>query len=577
MTVPAQNSLLRDLVRRDGVGPIWCDGQEILRRIFVTVRDKDWQEVPPIHWESHLDEGQRIAKLSANHTGDSVAFEWRGTLQVSDDLRHIRFWIDGRVLRDTEVCRLGLVVLHPVTSMVGADLLVGPNAEHHLTVEETIAPQLIVGGIPTAMTEPFSKLVVHRNDFGSLEFQFEGDLFEIEDQRNWGDASFKTYCTPLRLGFPRIVKAGTSIVQSVEIRFTSNAECSATSPRILVPGGRRSLPSTSGAFPKMGREWKLESDADPQLIGDKRVTWHHLHVNVNGNQSVSSLRTLLDSGTPSNIEIAIDAKDDEPSPELLGLVARHREKISRLILYGPTASLPAPDSVEPWRRRLESLTLPSNIALLAGTRGYFVEFNRGADSRAAVSGTAFPLTATVHSDDAETIADNVAAIREMAHSARVRSGCNEVAVTPLALYYPAHPRSQHFPREMVVPWLAATLIHTSLAGIASVTLASDVIEAVSQSGLGAKQLILRLVACAGFQVTFLQQESSYLHAAVFTSPASDRWLALAANLGSQNALFSLNQNAFTAKTLTNAVTGESGEIEGDHLDLPKLSVFWIES
>ena len=29
-----------------------------------------------------------------------------------------------------------------------------------------------------------------------LKLLFEGDLFEMEDQRNWTDASFKTYCTP---------------------------------------------------------------------------------------------------------------------------------------------------------------------------------------------------------------------------------------------------------------------------------------------------------------------------------------------------------------------------------------------
>lgn len=26
--------------------------------------------------------------------------------------------------------------------------------------------------------------------------EFEGDVFEMEDQRNWTDASYKTYCTP---------------------------------------------------------------------------------------------------------------------------------------------------------------------------------------------------------------------------------------------------------------------------------------------------------------------------------------------------------------------------------------------
>ena len=42
-----------------------------------------------------------------------------------------------------------------------------------------------------------------------------GDIFEMEDQRNWSDASFKTYCTPLALPFPVEIDAGTAVTQEV--------------------------------------------------------------------------------------------------------------------------------------------------------------------------------------------------------------------------------------------------------------------------------------------------------------------------------------------------------------------------
>jgi hypothetical protein len=45
--------------------------------------------------------------------------------------------------------------------------------------------------------------------------RFSGDIFEMEDQRNWTDASFKTFCTPLRLPYPIEIKRGTHITQSV--------------------------------------------------------------------------------------------------------------------------------------------------------------------------------------------------------------------------------------------------------------------------------------------------------------------------------------------------------------------------
>jgi D-apionolactonase len=49
------------------------------------------------------------------------------------------------------------------------------------------------------------------------EVWFEGDLFEMEDQRAWIDASYKTYCTPLRLGHPVEIRKGTRVRQSVTL------------------------------------------------------------------------------------------------------------------------------------------------------------------------------------------------------------------------------------------------------------------------------------------------------------------------------------------------------------------------
>ena len=37
---------------------------------------------------------------------------------------------------------------------------------------------------------------------GEVTISFTGDLFEMEDQRNWTDASYKTYSTPLRIPYP---------------------------------------------------------------------------------------------------------------------------------------------------------------------------------------------------------------------------------------------------------------------------------------------------------------------------------------------------------------------------------------
>ena len=46
---------------------------------------------------------------------------------------------------------------------------------------------------------------------------FNGETFEMEDQRNWTDASFKTYCTPLSLPYPiKIIKILGGITGPIE-------------------------------------------------------------------------------------------------------------------------------------------------------------------------------------------------------------------------------------------------------------------------------------------------------------------------------------------------------------------------
>jgi hypothetical protein len=395
------SSALADLIRPDGVGKVRYEGRESLRRIFVTVRDSQWAEIPPVQYESSIDESTGTALLRARHISARVAFEWEGTLSVSRDSRELRFAMKGKALREMDLCRLGLVILHPVETMVGSQIVTtNADAEQSLTVSDQIAPQPVVNGIPMAMTEPFSQLHIQRADFGALTLSFQGDFFELEDQRNWGDASFKTYCTPLRLGYPRRIEAGSVIEQTVEVRYE--------------PATTRS--NTARAKQQLG--------ILPSLDGSARRGFEY-------------------------------------------------------------------------------------------TRGYFVELNRGESSATRADGVAFPLTATVHSDDAETIGDNVSAIVSMAETARKVTGYTRIAIAPLALYYPPNAGPMRFPTELIRPWLVATLIYSAVARIEWIVLSEDIAA-----------LATPLRRVSGSDLTLI--EATGLHAARFT----DSGLILAANLNS---------------------------------------------
>ena len=51
----------------------------------------------------------------------------------------------------------------------------------------------------------------------------EGDTFEMEDQRNWTDASYKTYVRPLALPWPYLIAKGETIDQKVTLTVSGSA------------------------------------------------------------------------------------------------------------------------------------------------------------------------------------------------------------------------------------------------------------------------------------------------------------------------------------------------------------------
>ena len=453
------------------LGPFFSAGRQILRRIFVTVRDGDWQEVAPIRWE--IDERGSTTHILARHRSDRVDFEWEGKLQVSEDLRELNFDFAGKVVRDMDVCRLGLIVLHPVELIVGARLTaMGPQGAQQVSVSRRIHPQPMVDGVPGAMTEPFSSLFIEREDFGRLELHFFGELFEMEDQRNWGDASFKTYCTPLRLGFPRRVTAGTTISHRVDVRYTP--PLSGASVRAAAPPAP-SLRPVHGVsrFPELGREWRGSASLD-ELNAQR---WQHVHVDMTDSPFAATLAALLESVTSPKLQVALRVADGETIPtEFLAAVARYPARFARLLIYGPSTSPPSRLTLERCRQAIAAVS--GSVPVWAATSGYFVEFNRAIPFDLPVDGIAFPLTATVHSDDAATVNQNVATIRDMADTARELARGRRLALAPLAVRFPPSAGRSLAP-PLVASWLVQTLKHATQAGVTGITLADDVIRALT--------------------------------------------------------------------------------------------------
>jgi hypothetical protein len=116
--------------------------------------------------------------------------------------------------------RIGFCVLHPATAAGRPYRATTAEGQMDGMLPTFIAPQSIVDGVEIALFPACSTLAIDLED-ATVTTVFEGDLFEMEDQRNWTDGSFKTYCTPIALGYPHSARARQVLRQRVDVSVST--------------------------------------------------------------------------------------------------------------------------------------------------------------------------------------------------------------------------------------------------------------------------------------------------------------------------------------------------------------------
>ena len=192
--------------------------REVLRGIYVAVRDHNWGTAPPdLRLTARRIEAESFRlELECRHRLAEIDFTWRGIVDGTAD-GSLRYEFDGVARTTFRRNRIGFCVLHPVRECAGvlALQLLTDGTQRTARFPDLIEPQ-IVG------QSSFRQLrgIRHEVERGCwAQVEFEGDTFEMEDQRNWTDASFKTYSTPLLEPFPVTVRAGERVRQVVTLRL----------------------------------------------------------------------------------------------------------------------------------------------------------------------------------------------------------------------------------------------------------------------------------------------------------------------------------------------------------------------
>ncbi|HEY1515927.1 MAG TPA: hypothetical protein VGF91_05890 [Solirubrobacteraceae bacterium] len=413
-------------------------GTELARRIQVAVRSEAWDTVPGRRENERLD--QRADSFRATfdsfHRHGELEFRWRGTIDGAPD-GTITYSMEGVAERDCRYRRIGLCVLHPTDVFAGSQFSAGsPSSETAGELPASVGPQRFDGDSFPPLFDAFEWIRMVSRDGVAVDFTFEGDLFEMEDQRNWTDASFKTYgANPPARVEPWELRRGTELRQRVTISSESTERPAAPSARPLtVTLGSRAV----GRIPALGVALAAEdSEHDRRQIELLReLGLRHLRVDLHlGRDSwpteLERGRTLA-GGLGCELELAVFARDalelDRLTPRLANGTS---PAVARLLVYAEDAEVTPAELVAHARTTLGSSIGDAPVG--GGTNVYFAELNRKAAFPPSFEVLAYPVTPQVHSDDDLSLVETPLAQADTVTSARLLAPHASIAVTPITL------------------------------------------------------------------------------------------------------------------------------------------------
>ena len=193
-------------------------GVELIRCIAYLFRDTDWGTVPGQVSGMEVDASPSAFVVRFGLLMTMPAGSLRARVQISGSATG-QFSFEVEAVADAALLtnRCGLVVLHPA-SAAGAPLVIEhtDGSAEKTRFPELISPGQVAFNIRSLRHEPLPGL--------SVDCRLEAELphdplgkFEMEDQRNWSDASFKTYVASLLDPWPYGLEAGRPFSQQVTV------------------------------------------------------------------------------------------------------------------------------------------------------------------------------------------------------------------------------------------------------------------------------------------------------------------------------------------------------------------------
>ena len=413
---------------------------ELVRMIYAALRDQNWGTlIPQISNEQIAANGQSFSiTYDCTYKEGNINFFAHYSI-TGDENGKIVFSMKGEALSSFKKNRLGFCILHPASAAEMLCRYTTANGEEKRgKFPKYISPH-----------QPFvdlKKFAWHLGDHTTALLEFEGDIFEMEDQRNWTDASYKTYCTPLSLPFPVQMQKGDQVRQKVTLSLLGKWPAAAAPDNSLA----FIIPEKAGPtmpLPALGVSRSAETGAlgEDEIALLKKAGFSHYRADLklaNNNWQEAFLQAIKETRKLEiHLELALHFKNDAAQEvnDFLAVYAQHQPAIKYLLLFHDEAKF-TPDHLIKTVLPVLRNKLPGT-AIGAGTHHFFTELNRNRPLTDGLDFLTYSVNPQVHQFDNLTMAENVAAQQATVESARQFANGLSIHVSPVTLKMRANPNA----------------------------------------------------------------------------------------------------------------------------------------
>ncbi len=399
---------------------------EVLRGIAFLVRDRNWAtytaKISNLKIRQQASGFKITYDASCSDTEQSISY----TCSIEGSANAVAFKATASPGTDFLTNRTGFVVLHPLKNVAGE-----PVEVIHTGGKKRQAkfPGIISPSQPIFEIRSLKHIV---RPGLSATVLMEGNKFEMEDHRNWMDASYKTYVCSLLDPWPYTLKKGVSFDQSITVSLSGKpkqGDRSKSSGTITVSLGKPAgkLPAIGVAIPMAEAENTL---AHVELVAASKPA--HIICQIDGRQTGQAEAAkhfqAIKEKTVAHLTLEIILPAKASAHDEMQTMASHVQKgglkpDAVVVTQAHDLKSFQPNTPRPWGPTYEDMATAARAAfpgikIGGGMLSYFTELNRKPTPRGVFDFISHSVCPIVHAADDVSVMETLESLPSIFASAR---------------------------------------------------------------------------------------------------------------------------------------------------------------